>query len=158
MGHHVAGLADEYYTSSVSYEVGDQVAVEPWEMNVTALLNPKNLKWRDLVKEGTPLPTPWKKEEFEKFGYQVRMERQRLRTAKAPEAELETLFKNQRETEQKMFAAMEYKDRVGAFEGAAYMARGMYRSSLDCIMFTRNLKFCPVCRRSLNLVFDQYSR
>ena len=33
--------------------------VEPWEPNVTALLDPAKLKWKDLVAQGTPLPTPW---------------------------------------------------------------------------------------------------
>ena len=36
-GHHIAGLADEYYTSDVAYlPAADRV--EPWEPNVTALL------------------------------------------------------------------------------------------------------------------------
>ena len=39
---------------------------EPWEPNVTALHDPPALKWKDLVTPGTPLPTPWDKEAFEK--------------------------------------------------------------------------------------------
>ncbi len=62
-GHHFAGLADEYYTSDVAYLPPEQ-KTEPWEPNVTALLDPANLKWRDLVEAGTPLPTPWDKEEL----------------------------------------------------------------------------------------------
>jgi hypothetical protein len=59
-GHHLAALADEYYTSDVAYlPAADRV--EPWEPNVTALLDPATLKWRDLVEAGTPLPTPWPK-------------------------------------------------------------------------------------------------
>ena len=34
-GHHIAGLADEYYTSAVAYE-GSGARPEPWEPNVTA--------------------------------------------------------------------------------------------------------------------------
>ena len=63
-GHHLAGLADEYYTSDVAYLPAAE-RVEPWEPNATALLDPAKLKWRDLVTPGTPLPTPWPKEEFE---------------------------------------------------------------------------------------------
>ena len=38
-GHHLAALADEYYTSDVAYlPAADRV--EPWEPNVTALLDP----------------------------------------------------------------------------------------------------------------------
>ena len=36
-GHHFAGLADDYYTSSVAYAPATD-RVEPWEQNVTALL------------------------------------------------------------------------------------------------------------------------
>ena len=63
-GHHFAGLADEYYTSPVAYQPAAQV-VEPWQANVTALLDGAPLKWRDLVAADTPLPTPWPKAEFE---------------------------------------------------------------------------------------------
>ncbi|HJZ10705.1 MAG TPA: M64 family metallopeptidase, partial [Acidobacteriota bacterium] len=64
-GHHFAGLADEYYTSDVAYLPGE--VVEPWEPNATALLDPKNVKWKDLVDASTPIPTPWQKEAFEKY-------------------------------------------------------------------------------------------
>ena len=56
-GHHLAGLADEYYTSDVAY-LPPADRVEPWEPNATALLDPAALKWKDLVDPGTPLPTP----------------------------------------------------------------------------------------------------
>ncbi len=60
-GHHFAGLADEYYTSDVAYEPAAD-RLEPWEPNVTALLDPAKLKWKERVEAGTPLPTPWQKE------------------------------------------------------------------------------------------------
>jgi len=66
-GHHIAGLADEYYTSDVAYLPATD-RVEPWEPNATALLDPATLKWKDLVAPGTPLPTPWPKEERFKRG------------------------------------------------------------------------------------------
>ena len=48
---------------------------------------------------------------------------------------------------------------VGAFEGAAYQARGLYRSQADCIMFTRNPKsFCRVCERAVSRVIDLYAK
>ena len=46
-GHHLAALADEYYTSPVAYAAADTQRVEPWEPNVTALLEPDQLKWKD---------------------------------------------------------------------------------------------------------------
>ena len=69
-GHHFAGLADEYYTSSVAY-LPRADRVEPWEPNVTALLDPSQLKWKDQVGPKTPLPTPWLKEEYEQEFHRI---------------------------------------------------------------------------------------
>lgn len=155
LGHHIAALADEYYTSSVSYEI-PPVTVEPWETNVTALLDPANLKWKKLVEPGTPVPTPWNKEAFDKAGYEIQKERERLRAEKVPENVMEDLFERQKKQEDVFFAAEKYKDKVGAFEGANYTAKGQYRSQLDCIMYTRHMTFCKVCRHGLEEVFNQY--
>jgi len=158
LGHSIAALADEYYTSSVSYEVSEKITVEPWELNATALLDKDNLKWKDLIEEGTPLPTRWNKEEFDKFGYEIQKERSELRANKVPEAEVEALFMRQLQKETEYFEKEEYKDKVGAFEGASYMQKGLYRPSLDCIMYTRHMKFCLVCQNALNKVFEQYTK
>lgn len=156
MGHHMAGLADEYYTSSVSYEM-PPITVEPWETNVTALLDKDNLKWKDLVAEGTPIPTPWNKEEFDAFGYKIQEERDSIRKNLLPETVMEDLFLRQEKAEDAFFAVEQYKGAVGAFEGANYCQKGMYRSQLDCIMYTRHQVFCEVCRRNISRVIDQYS-
>ena len=157
MGHHIAGLADEYYASSTSYEA-PSIELEPWETNITALLDKNNLKWKDLVDEDTPIPTPWNKEEFDKHEYEVQKERQELRAAKVEESIVENLFIREYNQQDEYFAKEEYKDKVGAFEGAGYNQYGLYRSQLDCIMFTRHTKFCKVCQRSINDVIDQYSK
>lgn len=155
-GHHMAALADEYYSSSVSYQM-PEITTEPWEANITALLDKDNVKWKDMIEEGTPIPTPWDKEKFDSHGMKIQKERGRLRAAKASESVLEELFEEQRKEETKMIKAMEYSDKVGAFEGASYYQHGMYRSSTDCIMYTRNkLDFCPVCQKALSTVIDQY--
>jgi hypothetical protein len=78
-GHHFAALGDEYYTSPVAYETGAVEHVEPWEPNVTALEDPAQLKWRDLVTSGTPLPTPWDKEGFETHAREIQKRRARHR-------------------------------------------------------------------------------
>jgi hypothetical protein len=57
-GHGFAGLADEYFDSQVSYNEFYPRGVEPWEPNITALLDPERLKWGRLVTPGTPIPTP----------------------------------------------------------------------------------------------------
>jgi hypothetical protein len=154
MGHHIAALADEYYTSSVSYEV-PEVKTEPWETNITAMFDKNNIKWKDLVEEGTPLPTPWGKEGFDKAGYAIQKERDSLRAAMIPESVMEDLFTRQMNQENEAFAKEKYRDRVGAFEGAGYIARGLYRPQIDCIMYTRHLEFCKVCKRSIENVINQ---
>jgi len=155
MGHHMAALADEYYTSSVSYEV-PEVKVEPWETNITALFDKSNLKWKELVETGTPLPTPWNKKEFDKFGYSIQKERDSLRAAMVPENVMEDLFTRQMKQENEYFAQEKFRNEVGAFEGAGYLAKGLYRPQVDCIMYTRHLVFCKVCSRSISNVIDQY--
>jgi hypothetical protein len=155
MGHHMAALADEYYTSSVSYEV-PEVKVEPWETNITALFDKTSLKWKDLIEEGTPLPTPWNKDEFDKAGYKIQKERDSLRKAMVPETIMEDLFTRQMNQENEYFSKEKYKAKVGAFEGAGYLAKGLYRPQVDCIMYSRHLVFCKVCSRSIEKVIDQY--
>ena len=154
MGHHIAALADEYYTSAVSYEASE-VKVEPWESNLTALFDKENLKWKDLLEQGTPLPTPWNKNDFDKFGYAIQKERDSLRAAKVQETVMEDLFTRQMDQENNFFMKEKYKDKVGAFEGAGYMATGLYRPQIDCIMYSRHLTFCKVCRRSIENVINQ---
>ena len=158
-GHHFAALADEYYTSDVAYETGAPVKIEPWEPNVTALADPRALKWRDLVTPGTPLPTPWDKAEFEKHSRAIQERRRAIRQRNAPEAEMDALFREQRAWEEQFLKGMQYSNAVGAFEGASYEPRGLYRPQADCIMFTRDrVGFCRVCRRAIERIIDLYSR
>ncbi len=156
-GHHFAGLADEYYTSAVAYAPATE-RVEPWEPNATALLDPAKLKWKDLVATDTPLPTPWSKEEFEKYSLAIQKRRAEIRKQKLPESVMEALFREELTHEQAMFAKEKYARKVGAFEGSIYEAKGYYRPEADCIMFTRSNHFCAVCRRAIEQIVGLYSR
>jgi hypothetical protein len=155
-GHQFAGLADEYYTSDVAYLPSGN-KTEPWEPNVSALLDPANLKWKDLVALGTPVPTPWDKEEFERFERDVQRQRKELRAAGKPEAEMDELFRKERAKEDAMPGSLKYAGKVGAFEGANYEAKGYYRPEVDCIMFMRYSRFCAVCRRAIERVIGMYA-
>ena len=158
-GHHFAGLADEYYTSAVSYGPSTE-RVEPWEPNVTALLDISTLKWRTLASPFaavTPIPTPWNKEEFEKYSREIQARRVQLRKDKRPEEEMEALFKEELAHEQEMFKKEKHFGQVGAFEGAMYEARGYYRPEVDCIMFSRTDHFCKVCKRAIENIIAMYS-
>jgi hypothetical protein len=158
-GHHFAGLADEYYTSDVAYETGGADHPEPWEPNVTALHDPAKLKWRDLVERTTPLPTPWNKEAYEAKSREFRTRRRALLAKGAPETDVDALFREQMASERPFLGSMEFSGKVGAFEGASYEAKGLYRPEADCIMFTRDpVGFCRVCRRAIGRIIDQYSK
>ncbi|KAA0254662.1 MAG: peptidase M64 [Acidobacteria bacterium] len=159
LGHAFAGLADEYYTADVAYETGRKDLPEPWEPNVTALRDPASLKWRELVSEGTPIPTPWDKEPFEAASRAVEAERKRRLAAGASPEEVDALFREQQAAQTKALSSTRFSGKVGAFEGAAYEATGLYRPAADCIMFTRDpVGFCPVCRRAVERVIDLYAR
>jgi cytochrome c553 len=155
-GHHFAGLADEYYTSDVAYEI-DASAPEPWEANVTK--NPKSPKWNDLLTAGVPLPTPWPKKEFEKRQQKIQAERRALRAQNVPEEQMETLFRNEMAWTTERLGSSKHAGNVGAFEGANYSAKGTYRSQIDCMMFTRDeVGFCAACRRAIERVIAVYTR
>ncbi len=158
LGHHFAGLADEYYTSEVAYEASAE-RLEPWEPNVTALHDPALLKWRDLVAPSTPLPTPWGKGAFEERSRAAQAERRRIRAERRPESEMDALFARQRDDEERRLAAEPNAGAVGAFEGANYEATGYYRPQVDCIMFSRDrVPFCAVCRRAIERRIDFHAR
>jgi len=157
-GHHFAGLADEYYTSDVAYETGAAYHVEPWEPNVTALHDPQRVKWGDLIDADTPLPTPWDKEAFENGSVAAQQKRRGLREDGAAESAMDRLFTEQMDRETALLGGMLHAGKIGAFQGASYEPTGLYRSEVDCIMFTRNpVGFCRVCRRAIENVIDQYT-
>lgn len=68
-GHGFVGLADEYFDSSTSYNDYYNLDVEPWEPNITTLVD-FDSKWKHLVKKRTPIPTPnpTKKNQMDKVG------------------------------------------------------------------------------------------
>ena len=87
-GHHFADLGDEYYfNANVAYSPTTRL-VEPWEPNITALLDPQNLKWKALVLPGTPIPTPWPKDCYESRIRDVPSHIQQVRAAGHTEAEV----------------------------------------------------------------------
>jgi hypothetical protein len=158
-GHSFAALADEYYSSQVAYEEFTPPGVEPWEPNVTALLDPKALKWRDLLAEGTPVPTPWRQAEYDAMDLAYQKRRAEMIAAGASEEDSERLMREIKIQSAPFLAAEPHAGKVGAFQGAAYEAKGLYRPQADCIMFTRNpATFCRVCERAVERVIDLYAR
>ena len=75
LGHSLAGLADEYYTSEVAYQDFYNLKYEPWEPNITTLVD-FDSKWKNLLPKGTTIPTlPEEKDEigvYEGGGYMAK--------------------------------------------------------------------------------------
>ncbi|MGO9467267.1 MAG: M64 family metallopeptidase [Isosphaeraceae bacterium] len=170
-GHTFAGLADEYYTSSTAYNDFYPKGVEPSEPNITALLDAASLKWKHLVAAGTAIPTPWDKERYDAKDVPYQKLREelngRIASASRGQASKAEVARLKEEAERLAQAHAKEMDtflaqgktapKVGAFEGAGYASKGLYRPALDCIMFSRGTKpFCPVCERAIRRVIDHY--
>ena len=56
-GHGFAGLADEYYMDETGYGDFYNNDIEPWEPNITTLVD-FDIKWKDMLNKKTPVPTP----------------------------------------------------------------------------------------------------
>lgn len=57
LGHGLAGLGDEYFGVDVTYSDYINLKTEPWQPNLTTLID-FDRKWKSLVSENTPIPTP----------------------------------------------------------------------------------------------------
>ena len=55
-GHSFAGLADEYFYDDDVMSGSYPTDIEPWEPNITTLVDFKS-KWQDMLKKNTPIPT-----------------------------------------------------------------------------------------------------
>ncbi len=54
---------------------------------------------------------------------------------------------------------VQYKDKVGVYQGAGYNVKDVYRPSQDCRMRTNEHPvFCPICQRALTRLIDFYTK
>lgn len=173
-GHSFAGLADEYYTSDVAYNDFYPAGIEPLEPNITALLDPEHIKWQDLISPGIAIPTDYGKEETEKLQAEMRARFQEMRKAleeakkkNLKEADLKKIQAQFQEKNKPLMAKIQairekYKhleDQVGAFEGAGYASKGLYRPQMYCVMISSpKNEFCQVCQRAIQQMIDYYSK
>jgi hypothetical protein len=173
-GHSFAALGDEYYTRDVAYEDLLPRGVEPNEPNLTALLDPATLKWRDLVSPGMAIPTEWGQAAFDSLGAL----RDSLADTKAAlrakgkshagaEAELqkagvllESRLAEVNRRLQRFFLDHPLRGKIGAFEGGGYMPKGFYRPTVNSLMnvFNNDEKtFYPVSERAIVEVIGSYA-
>jgi len=169
-GHSFAGLADEYYTSDVAYNEFFHIDVEPVEPNITALIN-NEAKWEKILSKEIEIPTLWEKELFDSLDLKWQAERQalndkivELKKNKVSESEI---FKAQEEYNlkdkehsvdvDKFLHNSKYWGRVGAFEGAGYESKGLFRPMIDCLMFSKgNKPFCKACENAIIRMMKSY--
>jgi len=112
-GHGFAALGDEYDDGSTAYNDMYPLDLEPWEPNITTLVNFEN-KWKGMIPAGTPVPTQIDKESGMK---------------------------------------------IGVYEGAGYVTKGLYRPVPDCLMRSfKGDKFCPVCSEGIQKMIDFYCK
>jgi len=168
LGHGFGGLADEYYgdvssalTASEIYRPG----VEPYEPNITRLLDPEVVKWQWAVTPGIAIPTPWGQKRLDSLDAVLyatgRVARAVLDSLRQGGASTEVIeLARQRWTarrrdafrlaqvERKMWM-QRLQGEVGGFEGAAHMPKGVYRPAMECLMnHMIERSFCPVCRQA----------
>ena len=111
-GHSFAGLGDEYFDSSTAYSEFYNLKTEPWEPNLTTLVD-FDSKWKSLMDTLTPIPTP---------------------------------------------AVDSMRTVLGVYEGGGYVAKGMYRPMIDCLMHTfKGEEFCPACKHAIIQMIEVYS-
>jgi hypothetical protein len=170
-GHSFSGLADEYYTSDVQYNDFYPVGLDPLEPNITSLTDPANIKWKEFLTPGIEIPSKWDKAKYDSMDYkwqaerremnkktaQLKRERQSPEVIKAAEDAYARKDKEHSELVDVYLKQNKNYGKVGAFEGAGYVANGMYRPMLDCIMFSKgNKPFCTVCEAHILKVIEQY--
>lgn len=146
--HALAGLGDEYYTSDVAYDEFYPKGSEPSEPNLTALLDPEKLKWKDLVTPGLSIPTEWGQRTFDSLGTARdalgKQKSQKLSELKKAGAAEETVrlaaedfdVKLKRVNEE-IISFMErhpLRGKIGVFEGGGYAPKGIYRPTVNSLM------------------------
>jgi len=170
LGHSFGGLADEYYASEVAYNDFYPKGVEPLEPNITALLDPANVKWKELLSPGISVPTEYGKDASDASEAERRARRKaaaeetaEARKKGADAAALKSIedriAREERDAEAEVQEIRrryaDLADKVGVFEGAGYSSKGLYRSQMRCIMISNpKLEFCAVCRRALAAMIE----
>ena len=137
-GHSFGGLADEYFYEEDVMTDTYPTDVEPWEPNITTLVNFKG-KWENLIAEGTPVPTP--------------------APSKASGAQSSNST-GTREATKASTARQTDKDftTVGVYEGAGYSTYGLYRPADYCRMRVNDVPaFCPACQQALRRLILFYT-
>jgi hypothetical protein len=142
LGHSLGGLGDEYFGKEVTYTADEAWAA--WEPNVSALDGQGRVKWSARLPADLPVPTPW-----DHTGY-LRLMQEAAALVGPDAAARQALL---RQELARLLQAQPGYGQLGAYEGARYQARGMFRPEVDCRMFSRTARrFCAICQDTLAVV------
>ncbi len=171
-GHSFAGLADEYYASTVAYNDFYPKGVEPTEPNITALLVPERPKWPVTLADKRAVPTDWNKARYDSLQsassqlYEEWRKKKAAREAAGTSEEEIDLLRDEfdkkrqalRNERNRFMPEHPLKNDVGFFEGAGYASGGLYRPMLQCLMFSNDKRaFCRICQKAIQKMIDFYS-
>jgi len=138
------------------------------------LLDPADVKWKDLLSPGIGVPTEYGKDRTEALQAEMREARaardKDLAAAKARGAsagEVKKIEDRHKAVEAALRAKIEavraeyagLVDKVGVFEGAGYASKGLYRPQLYCVMIgdPKN-EFCKVCQAAIARMIGFYGK
>jgi hypothetical protein len=103
-------------------------------------------------------PAQWNKAEYDKYfaGYVRRY--LALRSARAGEAVVEQFMQDESRRQAALLAKNGSTRSMGLFEGANGYAKGVYRSEVDCIMFSlQTERFCSACAAAIERAIDEHT-
>ncbi len=137
--HSFAGLADEYYQNAQYISGKYSGKIEPWERNLTILTEKTGIKWWKFIDPAATIPTPWRKAEYDSLG--ALLEYADISDQKS------RLYKRRFE----ILHDSTLQSVTGLFEGAGYSSEGIYRPSLNCLMFSSGSGgFDKVCESAID--------
>jgi hypothetical protein len=151
--HVMGGLADEYYVPRGRGPdfVGN---IEPWHPNVT--ISRQTPKWL-AASDDRQQPTRWNKAEYEAYFSRYVARYFALRSAYADEDAIEKLMVEGATRTAALLDKNAYRRKAGLFEGANGFATGVFRSEVDCIMFSYQTRyFCTACSHALEQMIDAH--
>lgn len=173
-GHSFGGLADEYYSSSVAYSNFYPQDIEPTEPNITALIDPDRLKWKDQLSEGIEIPTDWGKAEYDSMKIDLselkKEQSQKIDQIKQNQADskaidsVKNVYKAQIDTLDQRIEDFilnhPLRDKIGVFEGAGYESEGIYRPTVNSIMkeFIGDRAYNKVSEKAILEIIKYYTQ
>jgi hypothetical protein len=174
-GHFFAALGDEYYNSSVAYDEFYPRGIEPAEANLTALLDPDNVKWKDLLSPGIDVPTDWGKAEFDSMYFQIdelRNQRSKmldsLQNIGASADTIDKITKTFADSIQSIKKEIDnfisnhpLRGKIGVFEGGGYSSKEIYRPTVNSIMHKfdeKDWSYYRVSEVQLQKMIDYYCK